>query len=129
MDKEINQELLFKLSMFEQQIRQLHEQLQAVENAMVEMSSLSMGLDEIIDGKEVLSPVGRGIFVKSKIISEDLIVDIGSKNFVKKTIPETKELIKNQIKKLEDVKTDLINNLNEVEQEFNKISGGIGKRE
>lgn len=119
------QELMFKLSMFEQEIRQIQQQIQAVENAIVEMSSLSLGLNELEGktGKEILAPIGRGIFAKANLISEELTVDIGGGNMVKKSIPETKKLIENQIKKLEDVKNDLENNLEKVGKELEKVMG------
>ena len=103
------QELMAKLSMFEQQTQHLNQQLQAVSDGIIEMSSLNFALDELKGktGKEVLSPLGRGIFTKTKLISEDLIVDIGGKNFVKKSIPEAKEIIEDQMKKLEEVKKSL----------------------
>ena len=47
MDKN-QQELMFKFQMFEQQIKQVQQQLQAVEQGIVEMSSLSLGLDELV---------------------------------------------------------------------------------
>ena len=107
------QEIMFKLSMFEQQIQQLQQQLQAVEKGIVELNSLNLGLDELVgkEGKEIFASSGKGIFAKAKLISEDLIVDIGDKNLVKKTIPETQKLVKNQIKKLEEVKKELNKNL------------------
>jgi len=112
---------MFKLSMFEQQIQQLQQQLQAIEQAIIEISSLKIGLDELKgSNKEILAPIGRGIFVKAKAISEELIVDVGGKNFVKKSIPKTKELIEKQIKKLEEIRNDLNNNLEEIGKELQK---------
>jgi len=114
------QELIFKLSMFEQQIQQLQQQLQAVEQGIVEISSLNIGLDELkgSKGKEILAPIGRGIFAKTKLLSEELTVDVGGGNFVKKSIPETKKIIEKQINKLEDVKKDLNSNLEKVSEEL-----------
>ena len=114
------QELMFKLSMFEQQMQQLQQQLQAVEQGIVEMQSLSMGLDELVGSKdkEILAPIGRGIFVKTKLLSEELTVDVGGKNFVKKSVPKAKKIIDEQIKKLEDVKRELNNNLENSNAEF-----------
>jgi len=119
MDKN-QEELMYKLSMYEQQIMQLQQQLEAVEQAIIEMSSLVLGLNELTGSKEkeILAPIGRGIFVKTKLISENLTVDVGGKNFVKKSIPETKELINNQIKKLEEVKKELNENLEEINNEL-----------
>lgn len=115
------QELMFKLTMFEQQIKQLQEQLQAVEQAVLEVSTLNAGLEDIKAGKGIMASVGKGIFVKAKLISEDLIVDVGDKNFVKKNIPETQKLIKTQIKKLGEVKQELETRLEEVNHEVMQV--------
>ena len=117
------QELMAKLSMFEQQTQHLNQQLQAVSDGIIEMSSLNFALDELKGktGKEVLSPLGRGIFTKTKLISEDLIVDIGGKNFVKKSIPEAKEIIEDQMKKLEDVKKSLEAEIEKVNEELKNM--------
>jgi len=127
--EENQQELMFKLSMFEQQIQQLQQQLQAIDQAIVEMSSLKIGLDEFKgEKKEIFAAVGRGIFIKAKSVSEELLVDVGGKNFVTKSVPETKKLIEDQIKKLEDIKNDLNHNLDEVGGELQKtIMGAQGK--
>ena len=123
--EEKQQELLFKLSVFEQQIRQLQQQINAIEQGILELESLNIGLDEIknSEGKEIFAPIGRGIFVKSKILSDDLTVDVGGKNFVKKSVPETKEMIKKQVEKLEEIKKDLNNNLFEIGKEAERLIG------
>lgn len=130
MEKE-QQELMFKLSMFEQQIQQLQQQLQAVEQGIVEMASLNLGLDELkgSKGKEILSPIGRGIFTQTKLLSEELTVDIGNKTFVKKSIPETKKIIEEQIKKLEEVKGELNNKLEEINIEMTNIFMNAQKKQ
>lgn len=122
MEKE-QQELMFKLSMFEQQIRQLQQQIQAVEQGIVEINNLSIGLEELkgSEGKEIFAPIGRGIYAKAKLLSEELTVDIGGGNFVKKSIDDTKNIISEQIKKLQDVKKDLNDNLEKVSQEIEKV--------
>ena len=114
------QELMFKLSMYEQQGQQLQQQLQAIEHGIVDLGTLSVGLEELKgkEGKEILAPIGNGIFTKSKLLSEELIVDIGGKNFVKKNISDTKKIIGEQITKLESAK-------NEVHNALQKIGGEI----
>ena len=118
--EQTQQELLYNLGVFEQQIRQLQQQLQLIEKSILDLNSLDFGLDEIKGsvGKEILAQLGRGIFAKTKLISEDLIVDIGEKTLVKKTIPETKKLIQEQIKKLEEIKKELQSNLEEINEEL-----------
>jgi len=122
-DEQEQQELLYKFSMFEQQMRELQQQIEAIEKGIVDLASLDNGLDELINSKdrEIFASVGKGIFVKAKIISEELNVDIGSGNFIKKSIPETKELIDEQIKKLEEVRGELGKNLEELGEEVMKM--------
>ena len=114
---------MYKLSMFEQQMRQMQQQLQMIEQAIMDMQIIDSGLDDIIGGKdkEILAQIGKGIFVKTKLLSEELTVDIGERNFVKKSVPETKEMIKEQIKKLEDVKKELENNQEQMAKEFEMV--------
>lgn len=120
---EQNQELMFKLSMFEQQMRQLQEQMQAVEQGIVELSSLDFDLKDLENSqdKEIFAPVGRGIFIKAKVLSDELTVDIGNRNFVKKTVPETQNIIKNQISKLEEIKDELNKSFEGLNSEIGKI--------
>jgi len=120
MESQEEQELMMKLQMFEQQIRQLQEQMQAVENGIAELSSLHLGLEDMkgAGGKEILAPVGRGMFIKTKLLSEELFVDIGEKNFVKKTIPGSQKIIASQVKKLEELKKELANNLEKINAEL-----------
>jgi len=115
-----NQELLFKLSMFEEQIKNLQQQLQAVEESITDMRSLNLGLDEIgkSAGKEVLAPLGRGIFVETKLISDSLTVDVGGRNFVKKSVPETKEIIDRQIGKLIEISEEINEKIEEINEEL-----------
>ncbi len=122
MEQEKKQELIFRLGMFEQQIHQMQEQMEAVEKGINDLGSLNFGLDELRGyvGKEILSPLGKGIFVKTKLASEDLTVDIGGRNFVKKSIPETKEIIEEQIKKLIIIKKEINGNLEKISDEMRK---------
>ena len=117
------QELLFKLSMFEQQIRQVQQQINAVDEGISELQMLNIGLSEIEGGKdkEIFAPVGRGIFVKAKVLSEKLSVDVGGKNFVKKSVPETQEMIKRQIEKLGEIKKELDGSLREITKEVEML--------
>ena len=60
-------ELMIKFSMFEQQIRQIQQQLEIIERNIIEMNSIGLGLDEFngAEGKEILSQIGKNIFVKN----------------------------------------------------------------
>ena len=118
MDKELEE----KFRIFEREIMQIQQELQAVEAALIDLGKINLGLDEIKEKKdaEILAQIGRGIFVKAKILSDELTVDVGGGNFVKKTIPETKKLIEEQVKKLDSMKDDLEGELDRMNEEITK---------
>ena len=127
MDEEINQ----RFRIFEREIAQIQEQLQAIEQATLDLSQINFGLDEIPKNKdsEILAPIGRGVFVKAKIISDELTVDVGEGTFVKKTIPETKKIILEQIEKLNNMRNDLENEMEKINQEITNIMQEVQKKE
>lgn len=119
LDEKKQQEIMMKLQMYEQQVQQIQQQLQMIEQGIAELHILDSGLSDLKGkkDKEILAPVGRGMFVKAKLLSEDLIVDIGGKNFVTKSIPDAKKLIEEQLTKLDDVKTELEKAMKDVEKD------------
>ena len=119
------QELMFKFAMYEQQIMQLQQQIQAVEQAIVGLNSLNLGIGDLEGkkGKKIFAPVGKGIFAKAELISENLLVDIGGKNLVEKSIPETKKLLERQIGKLKNAQKELNQCLEDVGREVEMIVG------
>jgi prefoldin alpha subunit len=118
MDEELNQ----KFRVYEKEIRQIQEQMGAIDQATVDLGRISLGLDDLKGKKnsDILAPVGRGIFIPSKLSSDELIVDVGDGNFIKKTISEAKNMIKDQIDKLDSMRKDL-------EAELEKIGKDITK--
>lgn len=120
---ENQEEIMAKLGMFEQQIRQLQQQSQAVDQAISDLTNLEYGLESLVGSKdkEILASIGKGIFAKAKLVSEELMVDIGEGNFVKKSISDTKKIIEEQLVKLEEVKKELDKNLEKINEEMTSI--------
>lgn len=116
----VNLELNEQFKKFEKKIEYVDSQLRAVEDGINEMNSLANGLSELVGKKdeEIFAPIGRGIFMKAKIISEELLVDVGEKNFIKKNIPETKEIVEEQIKKLKEIREELLNQMKKIDEEI-----------
>lgn len=121
--EENQQEILMKLSMIEQQIQTLQNQIKSFEEDTIRLQRLKMGLEELKESneKEIFAQIANGIFIKAEIDSKDLLVDIGGKNFVKRNIDETNELIEGQIKKVNSAKTELNRHLEEIGKEAEKI--------
>ncbi|MDO8623026.1 MAG: prefoldin subunit alpha [archaeon] len=120
---ESQQQLIFRLSMYEQQIQQIQQQLQLIEHGIIELAELNIDLEDLKGkkDKEILAPIGKGIFVKAKLLSEDLIVDIGDRSYVKKDIDQTKKIIERQVEKLENAKKELRNSLVEIDNQVSEM--------
>ncbi len=120
---ENQQELMQKLNMYEQQMNQMNQQLGAINQNIFDIHFMKDGLEELkgAKGQDILAPLGKGIFVQSKVNHEDLIVDIGENNLVKKSIEETKEIMEDQLKKLAEVKEELEGQVASIQQTVQKM--------
>ncbi|MFW6233548.1 MAG: prefoldin subunit alpha [Nanoarchaeota archaeon] len=121
--KNINQETAQKFQLYEKQIQQIQKQMQSIDNGIQEIEILKSGLDSIKDstGKEILAPIGRGVFIKAKILSDKLITDIGDRNLVEKDINDTKRISQEQIEKLEELRKELQDKLKEIDNELTQL--------
>jgi len=122
-EEQQKQEMTQKFMQFEQQIRLIQEQTQAVEQALYDLQSIDSGLNELVGKKDngILAQVGRGIYAKAKLISEDLVVDVGGKNFVRKSIPDTQKILQEQTEKLSDIKKDLNKEMEKINEDLTKV--------
>lgn len=104
------QERMIRLSMLEQDAKQLEQQLMMIEQNIMELQVLQASLDDIEKAKEkeeMLSQIGKNIFARTELLSKELLVNVGAKTMVKKSIPETKKLIERDISKLSELKENL----------------------
>ena len=131
MEKNNEQELQLKFQMFEQKIMQINQQIQALEQAIAELDLIKEGLDNLSGkkDKEILAAIGKGIFVKAKLSSENLTVNVGERNFVEKSISETKELLDEQKEKLNEARQDLEIDLRNIDAELTKTMMTAVKKE
>ena len=113
MDKE---EILFKLSLLEQQSQEIKQQVEIVDSQISEMENLKLSLNKLEKSKEkeILAPLGRGIFAKSELKSDKIFVNIGSRILVKKSFIEAAEIIEKQVNELNGIKDELLKRAEEI---------------
>ena len=118
-----NQENIMQLQMMGQEAQQLEQQLQLIEQHLTDMEKLNNGLDELekTDNKEILANIGKVIYIPAEIKSKELLVEIGNKNLVKKSVPEAKEIIDEQIKKLISAKQQIIERVEALQMEMSNL--------
>ncbi|MFA7707802.1 MAG: prefoldin subunit alpha [Candidatus Pacearchaeota archaeon] len=123
----MEQQQIIQMQALEQEADALNQQLQMIEQNLSEIQELKVGLEEIEkkENKEILTNLGKRIYLPVEIKDKNLFVEVGKGNFVKKTIPETKELIEEQIKKLIIGKEDVVRNLDDLQEQANNLMQGF----
>jgi len=123
------EELTKKFQFFEKQINALQGEISAIDAAIEDMKKISFGLEDIKGktGEEIFAQIGKGLFVKAKLLDESILLDTGGKNFIKKSIDETKITIKKQEKKLEKIKKEVENDLQKLDTELVKTMDEFNK--
>lgn len=94
------QEIYMQLQMIGQQTKQADEQIHMVEHQMHKLVNLKENLEELknLSEKNNMTSLGSGIFVDSKFKNtSEVLVEVGSKIFVKKPISEAQVTIDKQV--------------------------------
>jgi len=107
---ELDQETVYKISAFEQQAGELEQNIEFVEKQIHELNQFLESLDSIAKSKEteMLSSLGKGVFVKTEIKDKKLYVDAGAGVIIRKTPEEAAKIIESQVEKLNELKSQLI---------------------
>ncbi len=105
--KRIELQILF------QQLTTLQNQIGALRQQIEEMYSLAESLEEVGKTKadtEILVPLGAGIFANAKLTNpSEVLMNVGSKVAVPKTVKESCAIVQAQVKELEKVLLHLEN--------------------
>jgi len=117
------EEYLLKLAMLEQEINRAEQQHQLIEQQILEMQNLYVGLEELDKSKEkqMWANLGKSIFIKTEILDKNLLVDVGNRTFVKKTIKETLKVAEEQIDRLLEAKNNILSNMREIQQQTEEV--------
>lgn len=125
----MNQEHLMKFQMLQEEASQLNQQVQLVEQNIGEISEIKESLEELEnkETKELLANLGKKIYIPVEIKEKYLIVEVGNKKLVKKSFSETKELISEQLKKLNTARSQISERLESLQGEAENIMMEIEK--
>jgi prefoldin alpha subunit len=118
-----NQNYIIQLSMIQEEGKKLEEQLNIVDSQIKEFYSLKESLDSLKDIKDnkFLSSLGRGVFVESKVNSNEFFVNVGNNVVLRKSSEETKEIIDKQIKELNNIKSQILATIENLNLELQNI--------
>ena len=115
MKKQTHSQHLMELRILDQQIKEIQEQLQALESQSAELLQIEMAIDElagIAKGAEMLVPVAGGIFIRTELKdASTFLLNVGAGMTVEKSQDETKILLERQRDDLLSLQTDLAQRL------------------
>ena len=132
MEKEKIQEMYTEYQMLNQQLKQLHENLEALTRHAQELGKIKEGLNRMINIKhenETLIGFGSGIFLKGEIKDmQKVVMNVGVNIFVEKTIQEAEETVTKQLqdvneltKQIEQEAENTGQRIQWIQEEFQKI--------
>jgi len=117
-------EILQRAMMMKQQSEEVEKQLDFVTQQVHELEEFSKTLEELDknDDKEILAPLGKGVFAKAERKDEKLFVEVGADVLVRKTPEEARKVIQEQIRKFTEARVHLTARLEAYRQESSRDS-------
>ena len=128
----MNQEKIIQIQMIEQEANQLNEQVRLIEQNIREMAELKESLEEIEKlkkGDEILANLGKRIFIPVEVKDKNLIVDVGNRKFVKKSVLETSRIIDEQTEDLMNARGQIAGRLEDLQEEMKNLIDDIQNEE
>ena len=111
----MDEKKMYEQQMLQQQIQQTNEHYAYMEKHLIDLQRLGeslSGLENVEEGKEMLVPLGSGIFFKTHASNDSKIVmGVGSNVCVEKSLSEAKQTVSEQIVEVEEVMNQLKINL------------------
>ncbi len=119
----MNEKMAYEIQEANEHAKNIEEQLKVVEQQIAELRSFGEGIEFLDKSKEneILASIGKGVFIKSEIKDRKLFVDVGSGIFVRKSIDDAAEISKEQIKRLNEMKIQLISEMNLVNEGLREL--------
>ena len=114
------QEILQRAMTLKEQSEESENQLNFVMQQIRELLEFSKILEELEKNKEkeILAPLGKGVYAKADRKDEKLFVEVGVGVVVRKTPKETKKVIEDQLKKFSEARIQLTAQLEVFKEEF-----------
>jgi prefoldin alpha subunit len=130
-DEMKSQELFMQFNMFQQKSKQIEEQIQTIERQISEFNVLKKSVKDFSENKEeeFIAPLGNGIFVSAKPTQDKrFYVGIGSDILVKRDQKQSEEIISKQIKKLEEIRKGLFDELDKISRDIQNLIESAEKK-
>ena len=119
---------MFARAQIAYQQAQAHEdRLNFLNQQIQELEEFNGSLEHLENNKsgELLTSLGKGVFVKTKRIEKEFFVDVGAKVFVKRDAADIQNTLAEQIKRLHEIREEVKDDLAELQQELGELMESI----
>lgn len=119
----MDREKIMQFQMMEQEMNQLNSQSELVDQNIKEMNELKNSLEEINkkECKEIIVNIGKKIYLPVEIKKKGLVVEVGNKCYVNKSVEDTLKIVDEQLGKLVVAKAQITQRLQEIESEVSSM--------
>ncbi len=127
MKKEIDvQKIIEEYYLYSQQAEVLKQNLDLINASLVELGTVRETLEQIEkleEGHELLIPIGANSYIKAKIANKnDVLVGIGAKVVVRKSIEKAKKDVEEKIENIKKVRDEQEKKLNDIMSRLEEIA-------
>jgi prefoldin alpha subunit len=128
---EMNQALFERAQLAYQQAQAHEERLNFLNQQIGELETFNESLKQIEHNTEgqFMTSLGKGVFVKTKRLDSDFLVDVGANVMVKKELGDIQGTLEEQVKRLTELREEVKDDLNELQQELAEMMGDVSHSE
>lgn len=125
----MDQQELMKAQFVHQQMQEMQTHLEMLDTEMLQLEEYSKNLNFLKTNKEkeVLASIGKGLHVKTSLVSSELFVEVGAGVVVKKTPEEAVKIIDLQLDKLKEARLHLVSKIDIYSKTLESIVDQIQK--
>ena len=119
----MNQELMYEAQELEKYTAELEEHVKFLQNQIEELKQFAERLTSLgkSNEKDILASIGKGVYLPAELKDKNLLVEVGAGVIVKKTPEGLKEVVIDQISKLEESKVSMVSQIGLYTQKIQEI--------
>lgn len=119
----MEEKLFARVQELHQEATELEQRVQFIDEQQKELTVFIESLNTLphAHSNEVLTSLGKGVFMKTIAKSNDLYVDVGAGVIIKRTPEQVLETIKDQQHKLKTMREEFIESLDTIKEEMTDL--------
>lgn len=125
----MDEDILMKATMLKQESEEVERGLEYVDEQISELEQFSEAVKALGDknSEDILTPLGKGVYMKTKKEDAKLFIEVGAGVVLRKTTEETQEILSGQLKRLKAARLQLRGQLEGYATQFQELLRDVEK--